>query len=262
MRQLLVASEYGEPANYQDIIVQRIRKYAGRSLLQDEPCLLLISKSPLDCQRLVMTAQTLNIPTLYHFTITGLGGTKVEPHISPPGEVLKDSLELMRTMRLDPKTVTLRIDPLIPELVEEQMQWIPKLLEAFAFEGVRDCRISVMDYYPHVRARFGDIGIDMQHRSFQAGKDTIDALVLDVAQIAARFDVQVHLCAEKLVRSYPNVDTEGCASMNSWRRLGIGNLKLVVKKQRPACTCNLKKEDLLKGLNKGCRPGCVYCYWR
>lgn len=261
MRQLLVASEYGEPANYQDIIIHRIQKAVSGMPPQDMPCLLLISKNLSNCERVIMAAQTLGLPTQYHCTITGLGGTKVESQVPPPSEVLKDSLKLIKSMQLDPKTITLRIDPLVPELIEKQMQWIPKLLEAFAFEGVRNCRISVMDYYPHVRARFKEMGIEVQ-RSFQANGETVNALVLEVAQLAARFDIQIHLCAEKLVRSYPNVDTEGCASMRSWKRLGIDNLKTVVRKQRPECTCDLKKEDLLKGLSKGCTPGCTYCYWR
>lgn len=259
-KQLVVASEYSEPSNHSDIICQRL--YSMKKVEGKDICLLLITKNLPKCLEILGTIDALGIPTQIHCTITGLGGSSVEPHIPSPDYILEQSLEVIKKYRISPEAVTLRIDPIIPELLAWQMNKIPHMLESFAEVGVRDCRISIVDYYPHVRERFDRLGIE-HPGGFQVGIPLKNLLIGKISYLTIQLGMRLHLCAESLPASPEfNIDTEGCASNASWARLGIDGLKPLTRRQRPSCTCDLSKIDLLRGLEKGCEGGCAYCYWK
>lgn len=258
MRQLVVASEYGEPSSYADTILARLSTH------RKEIALLLITKRPLDSIDIPRYTLSHYIPTMCHFTITGLGGTKFEPHVPEPEEATKQALDVIEELCINPKSVTLRIDPIVPELIHIQRKSWPKLLEAFASVGVEDVRCSIVDYYPHVRKRFEDLGVEVSG-GFQATEAQIFSCIDSLSYMSIQLNMKLHLCAEKITRpgsTEINVDTEGCASKEAWERLGVTDLKPSIRKQRASCTCNLNKEDVLRGLSKGCKQGCTYCYWR
>ncbi len=138
MRQLLVASEYGEPSRHQEVTCQKL--FTEASAKKRNVCLLLITKNLPGCLKILDRADTLSIPTQIHCTITGLGNTSMEPHISFPDYVLEQSIKVIEKYKIDPKAVTIRIDPLVPESFNYQMNTIPRILGTFAGIGVRDCR--------------------------------------------------------------------------------------------------------------------------
>lgn len=257
-RRLVVASEYGEPSKYEEIICQRLRAKRG------DICLLLITKYLPGCLSILDVAEELKVPTQIHCTITGLGGTKLEPHIPTSKLMVEESLRAVEKYKIDPKSVTVRIDPIVPEFQELQVEEASHTLEAFASVGVRDCRISIVDYYPHVRERFDKLGI-CHPRGFQPPSSTKELIITHLLHLTCQFNMELHLCAEtvpKGLASSIDIDTEGCASAVSWERLGITNLRPATRKQRRECTCDREKTDLLAGLSKGCTGGCAYCYWR
>lgn len=260
MKQLVVASEYGEPSNHQEVICQRL--FNKKSTEKKDVCLLLITKNLPNCLKILGTADALHIPTQIHCTITGLGGTKLEPQVPTPNLMVEESIKMIEKYRINPEAVTIRIDPIVPEYLNLQMVEIPHILGPLASIGVKDCRISIVDYYPHVRERFDKLGIEHPNK-FQEDKPTKDSIISKLACLTVQLDMRLHLCAESLPKKPEiNIDTEGCASSESWKRLGIDSLRPITRGQRKECTCDLKKEDLLAGLEKGCKPGCAYCYWR
>ncbi len=256
-RQLVVASEYGEPSNHIETILQRL--YA----MKTDICLLLITKNLPGCRRILDLVSELKTPMQIHCTITGLGGTKLEPHILGPDYMVKESIGFLEEYRIDPKAVTIRIDPIIPEFLDLQIVEAKSTLEAFSGIGVKDCRISVVDYYPHVKVRLDLLGIEYSS-TFQVGIPLKNLIIDRISFLTVPLGMRLHLCAEGLPFRFPidSIDTEGCASAASWERLGITDLKPATRKQRKDCTCNLSKQDLLAGLSKGCPNGCAYCYWR
>lgn len=264
MRRLLVASEYGEPSLYQDTLVSRLRSTCRTR----DVCLLLITKELPKCERLVETAQVLGVPMQIHCTMTGLGGTSWEPHMHAPSLIVDSCLQLMKEYELSPESVTLRIDPIVNEALGVQMGEATIFVKAFAEFGVRDCILSVLDYYPHVRARMSRYKFDVEPcRTFQIAKPRRDELISFFYHLCSGFGVRVHLCAEQIPtwmveQRVKGIDVEGCASRASWERLGIDDLMSITRRQRGSCTCDLDKLDLLRGLNKGCEDGCMYCYWR
>ena len=257
MRQLVVASEYGEPSNHKEIVCQRLCD------MKRDVCLLLITKNLPNCEEILVVAGSKSIPYQIHCTITGLGGTTWEPQIPKPELMVESCLCFLEKYQIDPKCVTLRIDPIINEALGIQLAEAMLSMKAFSEAGVKDCRISIVDYYPHVRERFDKLGIGHPN-GFQLQQDRKDELINYFLQQANRFNMNLHLCAEQIPAkpNYSNIDTEGCASAASWKRLGITDLKPATRKQRAECTCDLSKQDLLSGLSKGCPDGCVYCYWR
>jgi len=260
VKQLVVASEYGEPSNHVGVICQRLCD------IKKDVCLLLITKNLPDCSKIIVVADSLSIPYQIHCTITGLGGTVLEPQVPAPNLMVEESIKVIEKYKIDPKAITVRIDPIVPEFLDLQTIEASHTLKAFAGIGVKDCRISIVDYYPHVRERFDKLGIKHPDR-FQVGIPLKNLIIDRMFHLTSMYNMKLHLCAEYLGPNlegsiYPGVDTEGCASAASWKRLGITDLKPATRKQREECTCNLSKQDLLAGLSKGCKGGCVYCYWR
>lgn len=262
LKQLVVASEYGEPSNYQSLICNNLMVTKG--IRKTNICLLLITKNLPGCDHIIITADKLEISTQIHCTITGLGGTKLEPHIPTPNLMVKDSVEFIQKYKIDPKVITIRIDPIVPEFLDLQMAEASYTLEAFADIGVRGCRISIVDYYPHIRARFDKLGIEHPGR-FQPLDSAKESIINQLFHLTCKFNMNLHLCAESIPKGLAgskDIDTEGCASAASWERIGIDGLRSAARKQRRECTCDLEKRDLLVGLEKGCKPGCAYCYWK
>lgn len=261
MRQLVIASEYGEPSNHEDFIRRRLSQ-------KRDVCLLLITKNLPGCSKILTAADSMSIPYQIHCTITGLGGTKFEPQVPKPELMVESCLDFFSKHMIDLKAVTLRIDPILDEALGLQLGEAMLSMKAFSEAEVKDCRISIIDYYPHVRDRFTRYGLKLKYpNNFQSPEARQEELIGYFYQQANRFGMRLHLCAEqipryKYLRKVGDIDTEGCASAASWERLGIEDLKPATKKQRADCTCDLSKQDLLTGLSKGCPDGCVYCYWR
>ncbi len=261
MRQLVVASEYGEPSRHQEIICSRLRQ-------RKDACLLLITKELPLCEKIVSEARRYDIPIQIHCTITGLGGTSWEPHMHAPSLIVESCLRLLENYQIDPKAVTLRIDPIINEALGIQFSEAMITIKAFSEAGIKDCRVSVLDYYPHVRVRMSHYKFDVEPcHTFQIPEPRKSELISFFYRECQRHGMRLHLCAERvpdclLKEKDCTADTEGCASKESWERLGITDLKPAVRRQRRDCTCNLSKIDLLQGLSKGCKGGCIYCYWR
>lgn len=261
MRQLLVASEYGEPGDWAAYLVQTLHKWRKDDSL--DLGLLLITKNPGRSKPIMVAAQKLGIPSQVHFTITGLGNSKYEPQVPIYQEAVQSAKEWITSGLIPANAVTLRVDPIIPELLTQQKGTWPFILEKFAEVGVKHVRCSVIDYYPHVRQRFAVRGLGVS-QLFQASSTVTEDCIGSLADLALQLSMQVHLCAEPIIwmKPRPNMDIEGCASSSSWSRLGLGNFYPLRRRQRTACTCDLDKLDLLSRQKKGCSINCAYCYWR
>ncbi len=92
------------------------------------------------------------IPTVLHCTCTGWGDTLVEPGV-PAWEDTLAALETLIRKGFPAENVVLRIDPIIPDGSGfERVDTV--LFSAEKIKGLKRVRVSVLDNYPHVRARF------------------------------------------------------------------------------------------------------------
>ena len=176
---------------------------------------------------------------IVHATITGLGGTIIEPNVMPPGEAYEHFEDLVN--EIGKERVVLRIDPIVPSR-KEAAEKVFKDLRHF---GTR-VRISFMDNYTHVRGRFRRVKADLEPYDFHAP--------LAERIKMAKFFEGAEICGE------PNMICSGCVSQRDLGILGLesGN---GTKGQRLACCCLAEKTELLTS-RKQCPHGCLYCYWK
>ncbi len=196
---------------------------------------ILITKSP--SRLLPMLSVQNNV--IIHCTITGLGGTAIEPSIYDPSVEIQAYHDLCRIFGVS--RVVLRIDPIIP--------WLLSAAEyvRLASEAEERIRISFLDMYPHARTRFSKAGIDTS-----AQVDFHALLSVRMAYYDALGEPEV--CAEPGLPSTPCVGSADCAV------LGVSP-KDNLRRQRLLCGCLGNKTELCNTLPR-CSYGCLYCYWK
>jgi DNA repair photolyase len=207
------------------------------------------------------------IPKLIHFSITGLGGTEYEPGVMKPDDLLDRIAEYIK-MGLDPNSVTIRIDPIIPGVTTPGM--IRNIIKRSSEMGIKRIRFSIMDAYPNTVASMSKLGYDFERNyginpktgkpNFTAKREIIDKIVDTMIMLKNEYGVTLGTCAEGLVRE--GISKEGCLSVESVNRMlgtSIEDKGTANNDQRVLCSCYGGKIDALK-YNAACASHCVYCY--
>lgn len=198
---------------------------------------ILITKSPSKLIRLAADFSNCII----HCTITGLGGSKLEPNVNEAPVELYAYKQWVKN--LGPNRVVLRIDPVIPFKPYLQMA-----LNVYA-ERLGRVRISFLDMYPHVRERLKGIDsiLPQYYSSLHAS--------IEQRHLAHSMMLDAEVCGE------PDFPCTGCVSLKDLEALNLPIESKGLSNQRKACMCLAEKTELLSTRGQ-CAHGCLYCYWR
>ena len=198
---------------------------------------VLITKAP---HKLI--SKPLPGNAIVHCTITGFGGSVLEPGVSRPPETLDAYHQLVDA--IGPERTVLRIDPIIP--TEKGLLAAQKIFS----EAHSRTRISFLDHYPSVRKRFKEAGLPDLH----PGENNLH-YPRDVRRKAAKLFPDAEICGE------PGLDCTGCISHFDYYALDIPiPADFGLKRQRAACNCLAQKTELLSKKGR-CAHGCLYCYY-
>lgn len=187
---------------------------------------------------------------IFHCTVTGYGGTKMEPNVPTPFEVY-DGVSALIKKGFPVKQIVLRTDPIIPTL--KGIKRVEKVWETFADLGIKRCRYSVLDMYPHVKERFIATYGTTPYDSFTAPTNMLEWVKSTV--IAHNSMYEFESCAENLPEQV------GCISEKDFKTLGMTFASPIDGYQRKGCLCVAGKTELLNS-RKRCPSGCIYCYWK
>ena len=224
-------------------------------------CLVLVSKghSELFHNKLL----EFKDKTVWHCTITGLGGTKIEPGVVDPMRSL-DEVKKVIDAGFYASNVVVRIDPISGEALYSQLS-LPSsyqdLIEgiidkAYSF-GVRRFRYSYLDLYAHARKRLEDNGFTVPKYPL-----TFEEMQEWAALFGRKEDdlegIKFMSCAEKFVPDHHRV---GCVSVEDFKLLGLdpSSCSDRLLGQRKTCLCCSNKTELLK-MTTPCKHGCLYCF--
>lgn len=199
---------------------------------------ILITKDPAKLLAILKSSDLSNPNIIIHCTITGWGGSILEPSVPSIDSSIPAYLDL--ASRSANGRVVLRIDPIIPTPAG-----LTRMHSVFKHRCTR-LRISFLDNYPHVKARFLAAGIDPLPYDFHAPLETRRQIWEDLGK--------PEVCAE------PGLPCSGCLSFMDIALFDIG-LSYKRKGQRPECQCLAEKVELLKGEGP-CAHNCLYCYWK
>lgn len=276
---ILVASERTDPAFHTDEILDVIegrktvkqwgivngkRQVIGELKGKDLNGLYLITKHDgLPIRRLLQT----DIPKLIHFSITGLGGTQYEPGVMKYNDLLDRIGELIE-QGLDPKSITVRIDPIVPGVTK--LEDIENIIRHSSEIGIKRIRFSILDAYPNTIIHMKKLGYNFDEYynkrqngsyEFHAKKEFIDTLTDELLKLKDKYQVTLGTCAEPCIRE--GISKEGCLSVNSVNEMlgtSIQDKGTNNNNQRALCSCYGGKVDALSYDSNECASHCVYCY--
>jgi hypothetical protein len=192
-------------------------------------------------------------------TVTGLGGTPLEPRVPETAAVLAALPALLAALRDQPERLRWRFDPLLAG--RHTVDGFRALCARFAALGVRSCTISLLA----TTSLKGDLRPQLAGAGL-APWEPAAALDFTAALAAAAADCGVRLAACATPALAPLVgsviDRAQCIDAGLAARLHPRALSAVLPKdprQRRACTC-VVSEDLGSYVEHICHSGCAYCY--
>lgn len=194
---------------------------------------------------------------ILHLTVTGFGGTRIEPLVPSLEQTYKKFLQLIE-QGFPIKQVVLRVDPIVPS--QRGIDTAISVLKRFEGLGISRVRISFLDNYSHVRERFKAENIDVLYNGKFHAPLYLRTKYLEKITDAAKglgFD-NIEICGEPQMESIP------CLSQRDIDILGLSDeIKLIGSaEQRGACKCPSNKYEILKVKPHRCENSCLYCYWR
>jgi hypothetical protein len=192
-------------------------------------------------------------------TVTGLGGTRLEPNVPAWRDAVKAMKEVLRVFRGEPGRLRWRFDPVLPGVGAPALfaSLAPRFLEL----GIDHCIISL----PAAASLKGNLlG---QYGASAVGTWTEPAArsaIEEILRTAERLPMRVLSCATRLlVEWFPGrIEPATCidaalASRMHPERIPVEHVKDPA--QRKHCGCSVS-EDIGSYSETLCRSGCLYCY--
>ncbi len=196
----------------------------------------------------------------FHFTITGLGGTEIEPG-APDFKDALSQLKPLAALSGDPRRVCLRFDPVVfwsdGNRVESNAKFFPEAAEAAAEAGIRDVRISFAQWYRKAKSRALRRGFPFIDPSEPEKKDVAAWLAGEASERGLR----IFACSQSFVSAVQGIEPSSCIDGRRLRDLHPRKEPASLRRdrsQRKECLCTESKD--IGSYSQPCHHGCVYCY--
>ena len=190
-----------------------------------------------------------------HFTITGLGGTPLEPRVPRWREALAQLPEVVELCG-DPRRVVLRFDPIVHWYengeVRSNLRFAEPIFQAAARDGLEQVIFSFATLYPKVRRRW-------EHWYDPPLTEKL-RIAAELKELASSLGLELRACAQPEltqagVRPARCIDGALLAKLHP-RRLPAPQAR--DRGQRPECLCTQSID--IGAYTMGCPGGCRYCY--
>ena len=270
MPRILTASEHTDPAFH---VAEILRVLEGKQSIttwqretltgKDFAGMYLITKHDgLPMKKLLET----KIPKLIHFSITGLGGTAYEPGVMKYNDLL-DRIQEYIKQGLDPKCVTVRVDPIVPGVTK--LSDVEEIVRRASEMDIKRIRFSILDAYPNTVTALERLGYNFEtyygkradgKYNFYPKREHQNTITDFMLSLKDKYGVTLGTCAEPLVRE--GISKEGCLSVSAVNNMlgtHIEDKGTDNNGSRKLCSCYGGKVDALK-YNAACASHCIYCY--
>jgi DNA repair photolyase len=105
-------------------------------------------------QNILEACKKYRVAPMVSFSITGLGNTTIEPGVMKYNDLLDNIEKLVKVGVLDPRTTTVRVDPILPGV--SSVDDLRKIIERAVAIGVRKFVTSPMQTYSTQKDRKGN----------------------------------------------------------------------------------------------------------
>lgn len=195
-----------------------------------------------------------------HFTVTGLGGTSVEPGAPPLTEALDQIGPAVELAGL-PSRVSVRFDPVLfwteGGRVRSNISLFPRVAAAAAGCGIRNIRVSFAQWYGKARRRAAARGFLF----LDPPEEEKRRHAAHLAEEAAALGLTLHACCQPFLEGVPGLRASSCidgALLGSLHPRGEPASRRKDRSQRAGCLCTESVD--IGSYAQACPHGCVYCY--
>ncbi len=205
---------------------------------------ILITKAPGVLASMLQEPEMPREPNIIvHATITGYGGTVLEPHVPVMEHSFAGYKALIDFLGSD--RVVLRVDPII--LTQKGLALAERtIIDVKKINPASRVRISFLDMYDHVKQRFTDAGLPLPQETFHAPQQQRWNAWKNLGE--------PELCGEPGMPNIPCISAKDCEILGVQPVLGEFQ-------QRKTCGCLGNKHELLTNRYR-CPHSCLYCFWR
>lgn len=203
---------------------------------------------------------------IVHATVTGYGGSVLEPYVPYPHQA-QERIEELVQKGFPKEKIVIRVDPIIP--TPKGCRKALLVIREFIRNGYTRFRISVIDMYPHARNRFRRAGLPCPYGEGFAPSiprlEAVDKIIVKAKEYYNELwgdskPLRIESCAEPCLK-----EPIACGCVSEYD-LALLNLTLDNDGerqgfQRKDCLCYPGKTELLTQ-KRQCINGCLYCYWR
>lgn len=248
-------------AGYADYQV-RGRVFRASLLARDVTHITFWTRWPAPAYRLIEALRARGWPLLFNVTITGLGGTDLEPHV-PSSEKAVEAVRRLSDLGVPPAAIQWRFDPIVLSRwirADERRRTFAEL--ARQLRGWVD-RVAVSFVEPYPRQVLPDLRRWEQESGDGMVWPTSDeqaALAGELRSMATSLGLPFTVCCSPLLRKMLGCPASGCNDF-AWALRAYPELRdcspLPRKPTRPDCAC-CQERDI--GRYDTCLFGCRYCY--
>ncbi len=254
MKKIISASRRTElVAHHPDYMVEQLLRVG----LQHIHTVVVWTKDPTNLLMHKELRETLSHvgQVFVHWTVSGLGGTFVEPNV-PSAVAQLTLLDDIVTFVGDPRRIHWRYDPLVSArngdgyISNVDLDVFRSLAEIFGGAGVPVVHASFATMYRKVERRLSAAGIQLEHYGPEASSEFISALADAAEEVSMRlntcsqpgFPIQRCIDGELLAQIHPT--NESCRADRA-------------RGQRALCGCTVSLDI---GHYLPCPNRCLYCY--
>ncbi len=189
------------------------------------------------------------------FTITGLGGSELEPGI-PPWEVAARQLPELIELCGDPQRIAVRFDPIVHwgdgEEIKSNLPFARPILEACSRNDIKTVKISFTTLYRKVLRRWPTWYDPPPEERLQ--------IAGEILELANSLNLALQACSDPLLEE-AGIPPSRCIDGKLLSQLHPKGLTTALGKdrgQRQECNCTESAD--IGSYKMPCPGGCLYCY--
>jgi len=195
-----------------------------------------------------------------HFTITGMGGSSIEPGIPPVEKAVAQLGPLVEIVGCSER-ISVRFDPIVfwreGTRTCTNLGFFKHLAPELDAHGVRDVRISFVQWYAKARRRAARRNFDF----FDPTTEEKRAYAVELSETARIWGLRLHACSQDFLSGDGGIRLSSCIDGVLLRRLhprGEAVSASRDRSQRAECRCT--KSIDIGSYRQSCPYPCIYCY--
>lgn len=246
-------------------LVNALQRFPAR-FKRDIHSVVLWTKDPRNVYKNeALRAELSKYNLLVHCTITGLGGTRIEPTVPRADELIRELPKLLDFLG-NPKRFRWRFDPIVTLEKEDGSMWSSvayseNLAQQMAELGIDNCYFSFCQIYSRkfTNRSLKEAGITFITPSLREQRDIVGKM----KEIAKPLGITLYPCTQPQLEGVSGTTPASCIDAALLTQLHPKRLPASSKQDptmvrlRPGCYCT---ESIDIGAYLPCGHGCVYCY--